>query len=179
MDLMPIYFFDILFTDIKPVSINTAHYKHKKVLTRDARAFRLKFLKQLLNYQKELKAFNSAFDRTKHIIELIITIETPWKAYFVKGDPKEGISRRAGDADNYIKLILDFLCNEKYCRDDKKYVDNPMVNLNIDDQFIKQISIAQIPTIVDSPKDTKDEWRIHIQGQIRGITTEFEYLSVK
>lgn len=179
VNLEPRYFFDIILTDIKPISINKAYYKNNKVLTKDARAFRYKFLSQLLNFQDDLKAFRLAFDRKEHIIELMITIETPWSLYFVKGDPKEGISRRGGDAANYEKLITDFLTNEKYCRDDKKYIEKPMINVGIDDQFCKLVSISQIPTVIDCASDNSEEWRISIQGQIRGIKNEFEYLSFK
>lgn len=126
---------------IKPVSINKAYYKNGN-LTTLSRQFRYKFLKGLLDYQDQLKQFKKAFDETRHIIGLNIIIETPEELFFTKSSPRK-ISNRAGDAGNYEKLITDFLTNPKYCTD--KYVHESMVNVGIDDRFVKSLTIDQMP----------------------------------
>lgn len=131
--LYPAYDLNIRIERAKPVSVNKAYYKSNNNLTVVARQFRYKFLKGLLPYQDTIKAFNKTFDPTKHSLELQVAVEVPkthmWTA-------NGHVSARGGDVDNYMKLIIDFLTNQKYCTD--KYVME-MSNVNIDDRFVTSL----------------------------------------
>ena len=63
------------------------------------------------------------------------------------------MSNRAGDTGNYEKLITDFATSPKYCSD--KYVGENMVNINIDDRYIKELTVGQVPI-------AGDKWNIRI-----------------
>lgn len=143
--------------NIKPISINVAYYRNGNLKTA-TRQYRYKFLKALLPYQKQLKAFSEAFDHTKHVVGLNILIQTPKHRFFTKSLPTR-VNAQGGDAGNYEKLITDFLTSPKYTRDDGKYIDEPMSNVNIDDKHVKAITIDQEP-------QNNDKWNLILHLEI-------------
>lgn len=138
---LPVYELSIRISGAKPVSINKAYYKSNSNLTTVARQFRYKFLKQLLDYQDQLLAFNKTFDPNKYSLELQVAVEIPESHFWTA---KGHVSNRSGDVDNYLKLIIDFLTNEKYCTN--QYVDEDMVNVAIDDRYITSIWATKEPS---------------------------------
>jgi len=140
--------------NIKPVSINRAYYKRNKQLTKESRAYRTQFLQSIQNNLEDMLKFNKSFDKATDALEIELTYQIPFKKFYAK---QGHISRLSGDVDNYIKLTLDFLLNEKYFDVDDRLEDQKCYNLGIDDQFITQIT---------AKKEPADDWAIKIRVKI-------------
>lgn len=125
----------------KPVSINKAYYAKRKVLNSDSRAFRETFMQQLQESSNSniLSDVQNNFNRKKHSLKINITIQVPLDVFITKAGY---ISRKGGDVDNFLKLILDFLTNERY--NNRIFNCGNCTNLNIDDQYVTDLNIRKI-----------------------------------
>lgn len=118
---------------VKPVSTNSAYYRYKKSLNATAREYRESFMQQLQTSSSQfiLKDIQSKFNKKKHSLSVSVNIQIPRKIILTKAGY---LSRKGGDIDNYQKLLLDFLTNERYNK--RLFLCGICYNLNIDDQFI-------------------------------------------
>lgn len=150
--------FKATITGVRPVSFNKAYYNHRRVLTREAREYRTEFLHQL-NKGKigALKAFNTMFNPSEHYMVLKFDVEVPEDIFWTKDG---NISMRSGDVDNYLKLIIDFTCNDKYYDDDTRLL-GPCFNLGVDDRFITDLSVKKRPA---------KAWSIKISAKIYNLS---------
>lgn len=141
----------LCFTDLKPISINSAYYRNRKI-TEKARIFRSKFLIQLQSQLSTLKEIQDKFDPLKHCLAFSFTFGIPNEYFFTK---KGTLSHRSQDLDNCLKLIIDFVCNTRY---DTTWLLNrfpkekrlfgslkQLGNLAIDDKVIQEIYATKVP----------------------------------
>ena len=136
----------------KPVSINQAHYRNK-VLTAKARAYREVVWKSMLGMQNQVEAFRAAFNPQLHGLEVSVTVYTPVKKYYLKGDRTNGISAQKFDLGNLLKLLDDFVLNERY-----NGRGAPVIG--VDDKFILSYSnLKALP-------HRSDEWVVHYTVKI-------------
>lgn len=129
--------FNFRISNVKPISVNKAYYKTKKVLTLEGRRFRKRLLLSIAHSEEikaGLAALSSQFDKEKHYLAFDVTFLIPKGLFYTKNNY---ISRMSGDLDNQLKLLTDFLCNEKNANRRFSGGKHPkIVNLGIDDQFI-------------------------------------------
>lgn len=151
---------------ILPVSTNKSHYKIG-TLTKESRAYRNSTFMQLIPIKEQLKTFREyALNRVessnpaKYCIQLVIKHYIPSSRFYTL---KGKMSKTAGDADNYTKLLQDFLFNERYMAKEYTCNDGSMAcNLAINDAFIKQCNASM------QPHDA-DDWVIRLNVSIIAI----------
>lgn len=139
---------------IKPMSVNSMYFRNRKYNT-EARAYRTNFLEQLQSdcNQSYLDSIKSKFDKNKHYLSISFIFHIPKNKFFTK---KGYISRNSMDLDNRLKPIIDFICSAKY--NDRGYV-----NLDIDDQFIGELSALKRPSI-------NDEYQVFISLEVKPLS---------
>lgn len=142
---------------VLPVSTNKSHYKSGR-LTQEARDYRTATFDQLRAYKAELAAFkqyaDNTMDNNKTCLKLNIRHYMDNGRYFTKAGK---MSKTAGDADNYTKLLQDFLFNERYTE-----ATHAITNIAINDAFIKNCNATIIP-------HNSREWLIHITVEVINI----------
>lgn len=127
---------------LEPFTSNKAHYKYSKNLTAEARTYREEFWKQLNTEPNlsNLKRIKGNFDPKKHELHVKYVFHLAYEKFFTK----EGkISARSPDLDNCIKLVQDFLFNERYGKKHLKKLN--YVNVGIDDRYITNIEMKKAP----------------------------------
>lgn len=142
----------LMFSGVKPISINSAYYRNRK-LTQKARQYRSAILTQLQSQLSELHDIKSQFDATKHCLAVSYTFYIPEEYFYTK---KGELSLRSQDLDNCLKLPQDFIFNPKYETQwlkDRKPREKPLYksisslsNLAIDDKFIQRLEAQKLPT---------------------------------
>jgi len=141
----------------KPVSINKAHYRNK-TLTVLARQYREIVWKELTLMKNEVQQFRNNFNKEKHGLEVSVTVFTPVKKYYLQGNKNLGVSSMKFDLGNLLKLLDDFVLNERYAEkgapvvgiDDRwilQYKDLRAVPHN-SDQWVVEYSL----TIINTPE---------------------------
>lgn len=158
-------------TNVKPISINIAYYKTRKVLSLEGRRFRKRLLLSI-NHNKEiiksLRDIRDTFDKHKHYLDFDITILIPKDKFYTN---KGYISRQSGDLDNFLKLLTDFICNEKNAGLAFSGGKHPEItNLSLDDQFICDYMARKRPSFNNS-------YHIDISIQIRDLNELEDHLN--
>lgn len=145
----------------KPISVNKAYYKRNNQLTKEARELRIKLFEHIIGTDglvDQLKAFREAFTASDHELHVKYTFSIPKSIYLTK---KGYISRASGDVDNYIKVLNDFIFNEKYWEDESRY-DFKSYNIGIDDQFITRLEARKQPSL-------DGKWSIDVKVSIEPL----------
>lgn len=155
---------------LRPVSINDAYYRAGQLKT-GARKYRHELLNQLLVYKDEIQAFRAnaieLINNNNYALKLEIVHMVPNETFYtVKGQ----MSMRAGDTDNYTKLLQDFLLNPRYCEESDSYYKDSFelqngtrpMNIGIDDRFVQTIVASKVPT--DS-----DRWQVQVTCSVLPI----------
>lgn len=155
---------------LRPVSINDAYYRAGQ-LKAGARKYRHELLNQLLKYKSEIQAFRAKalelINNNNHSLKLEIVHMVPNDTFYtVKGQ----MSMRAGDTDNYTKLLQDFLLNPRYCEESESYNKDSFelqngtkpFNIGIDDRFVQTIVASKVPC-------NSDRWQVQITCSVLPI----------
>jgi hypothetical protein len=140
-----------------PISTNAAYYRNRK-LTEKAREWRAEFLNQLQNdyNQAQMKRVREYFDKNKHALTFHFLWLQPHERYFTK---KGYISRFSMDVDNCLKIPTDLICGARYTSkwlqerskyEIKHYKVDSLINLGIDDTFIKKTTSEKDPSLGDT-----------------------------
>lgn len=131
--------------DAKPVSINKAYFKRSNTLTKLAREYRRKLLDQISPLEPEFQKFRDQFNPKTDALAVSLTFGIPHDLFYKQDG---AISMRSGDVDNYIKLTLDFLFNEKYWGAENRLTDPEALSYNvcIDDRFIRSLNVKKVPS---------------------------------
>ena len=141
------------FNGIKPISINKAYYKHRKVLTAESRAYRQSLWDQMEELSSETLKFTRKFAVLKHSLEVNIKITVPKERFYTKAGY---IGRHSIDIDNVQKLLIDFTMNKRFQAE--KYGAK---TLGIDDQYISKIVAEKVCGDTD--------WCIEISYKIKKL----------
>jgi len=143
----------LVFKGIKPISINSAFYRNRK-LTEKARLYRRDILIQLQSQLSKVSSIQKEFNSLKHCLHVSYTFYTPNEFFFTK---KGVLSHRSQDLDNCLKLLTDFLFNTKYDTDwlrskgpsERSLYGSLKVlsNLGIDDKYIQSNASEKLPSL--------------------------------
>lgn len=144
---------------VKPVSINKAYIRGGSVLSKDARQYKKRLLIAMAatsGLSDALKAFKKEFIKTKHQLDVSITILVPRPIYMTN---KGYISRKGGDIDNFLKLTTDILFCPKLVGHKFPKLDHyDILNINIDDQYIARLDSKKVPS--------DEGWGIQLEANI-------------
>jgi|GEM_PF-4298577 len=130
--------------DVEVCSTNQLTYGRGQYTTK-ARRIRDDYWEKLTDYALRMKIFKKNFDRLDpemQAISLELTYMWPRSKIFRAKDG--GLSRRAGDVDNSLKLLIDSIFNTKYSGRALKTGVN-VQTLEIDDQYIWELISRKIP----------------------------------
>lgn len=153
----------------RPISINSAYYKAGQFKT-ETRLYRSQVLRQILQYRDNIEAFKKQMYKklktNQYALNMRIEHLVPEDIFYTK-DGK--MSMRAGDVDNYTKLLQDFLTSHKYSSENinKPFfldADERSISLDIDDRFIQSSKATKVPY-------KGDRWQIEVVFSIDKIKT--------
>ena len=140
------------FKGVKPISINSAFYRNRK-LTEKARLYRRDILTQLQSQLSILTPITKEFNPLKHCLSVSYTFYIPNEYFFTK---KGTLSHRSQDLDNCLKLLTDFIFNTKYdtswlrsksAKERALYGSlSSLSNLGIDDKYIQSNASEKLPS---------------------------------
>ena len=143
----------IVFKGIKPLSINSAFYRNRK-LTEKARLYRSDILTQLQSQLSNITPITKEFNPLKHCLSVSYTFYTPNEFYFTS---KGILSHRSQDLDNCVKLLTDFIFNTKYDTDwlrGKTAKERSLYgsltslsNVAVDDKYIQAMPLEKLPSL--------------------------------
>ena len=120
----------------KAQSVNSGYYKNR-TRTQSTRKWSLDIHDQLSDplLKQNIERLREGFNPLSHSLSVTICYYIPHDKFYTK---KGNISRKSGDLDNCIKLLLDTVFDPRFFKRD-------LFNFNIDDQFITDLPTKKRP----------------------------------